>query len=183
MRITRHAAVGAAVACALLAGCAPTKTIGETSADDPLTKTFPEGKRPQAPDFSGTSLDGKKISLSDYRGKFVVLNVWASWCGPCRGEAPELQKIHDKWSKRGVQVLGMDNDTSADNGRAFQREYHLSYPSLHDPSGKQLLKLPRGMVNAQSIPFTLIVDPQGKITTVKMGEVTERQIAPLLKPR
>ncbi|MFJ3307358.1 TlpA family protein disulfide reductase [Streptomyces sp. NPDC086549] len=173
-----------AVLCAILAGCSTPVPIGDTTSSDPLTQTMKEGERPVAPDFSGTTLEGHTAHLSDYRGKVVLVNAWASWCGPCRIEAPELKKIQQTWKSRGVQVFGLDNDKSRAAGLAFQQDHHLGYPSVHDPSGRQALKLPHGLVNPQFLPFTIVIDPAGKIAAARMGQVTEtgmeKIIAPLL---
>ncbi|MFE0508540.1 TlpA family protein disulfide reductase [Streptomyces sp. NPDC058964] len=177
-----HAAVAVVVLCVILAGCSRSAPISDTTSFDPLTQTLKEGERPLAPDFSGTTLEGHTTHLTDYRGKVVVVNAWASWCGPCRIEAPELRKIQQTWGSRGVQVLGLDNDTSRAAGLAFQKDHHLGYPSLHDPSGRQALKLPHGLVNPQSLPFTIVIDPAGKIAAARMGAVTEAAMKKIITP-
>ncbi|MEU4037830.1 TlpA family protein disulfide reductase [Streptomyces collinus] len=170
---------------AMVAGCSTPAPIGDTTSSGPLSQTLKEGERPPAPDFSGTTLEGRTVHLSDYRGKVVVVNAWASWCGPCRIEAPELKKIQQRWRSRGVQVLGIDHDNNRADALAFQHDHHLGYPSLHDPSGRQALKLPHGLVNPQSLPFTIVVDGEGKIAAAQMGAVTEtalkKAITPLLR--
>lgn len=175
-------AVAVTAAGALLAGCSSAQPIGETSAGDPLSRTLKEGERPAAPDLAGTSLEGKAVRLSDYRGKVVVLNAWASWCPPCRAEAPELKNVQKKWGGRGLQVLGLDNEGSRDAGLAFQKQHDLGYPSLHDPSGKQLLRLPHGLVNTRGLPFTIVVDRSGRVAAARTGEVTRAQLAKLVTP-
>jgi thiol-disulfide isomerase/thioredoxin len=182
MTTTRRAYAAVAAACAILAGCSAPEPISDASPGDPLTRTFKEGERPAAADLAGTSLEGDKVRLSDYRGKVVLINAWASWCGPCRAEAPELKKIREKWGGRGLRVLGLDNDRSRADGLAFQKSFHLAYPSLHDPSGKQALRLPRGLVNTQALPYTIVIDPAGKVAATRMGAVTETQIAKIIEP-
>jgi thiol-disulfide isomerase/thioredoxin len=177
-----YAAVAVAVACVMLAGCSTTDLVGDTTPGEPLTRTLEEGERPAAPDFTGTTLEGDEVHLSDYRGKVVLVNVWASWCGPCRAEAPELKRTQEKWAARGVHVLGIDNDNSRADGLAFQKEFQLGYPSLYDPAGKQALRLPHGLVNTQSLPFTIVIDPAGKVAATHMGAVTEPQMAKVIAP-
>ncbi|MFC8512082.1 TlpA family protein disulfide reductase [Streptomyces sp. NPDC057257] len=171
-----------AVAVAVLTGCSTSTPIGDTSPGDPLSRTYTEGKRPAVPDLAGTSLEGKTVRLSDYRGKVVVLNAWASWCPPCRVESPQLKDLQKKWGARGVQVLGLNNDGSRTDGLAFERQHALGYPSLHDPSGKQLLRLPHGLVNTRALPFTIVVDATGKAAATRMGQVTEAELTKLVRP-
>ena len=179
---TRRAYAAVAAACVILAGCSSPGASSDASPGDPLTRTFEDGRRPAVADLAGTSLDGDRIRLSDYRGKVVLINAWASWCGPCRAEAPELKLIEETWSDRGLQVLGLDNDTSRAAGLAFQKSYHLAYPSLHDPSGKQALRLPRGLVNTQVMPYTIVIDRTGKVAATRMGGVTRTQLAKVVEP-
>ncbi|WP_405873231.1 TlpA family protein disulfide reductase [Streptomyces sp. NBC_00005] len=182
MTTTRRTYAAVAAACAVLAGCSSPDPVSDASPGDPLTRTFAAGERPALPDLAGTSLDGDRIRLSDYRGKVVLINAWASWCPPCRAEVPELERIQKKWGGRGLRVLGLDNDGSRADGLAFQKEHHLQYPSLHDPAGKQILRLPRGLVNRQGLPFTIVVDPTGKVAATRMGRVTQEQLAKVVVP-
>ncbi|GAA3821848.1 TlpA disulfide reductase family protein [Streptomyces coacervatus] len=179
---TRRMFMVTAAACAALTGCTSTAPISDTTPGDPLTRTWKEGQRPAVPDLSGPSLEGGKVSLSDYRGKLVLINAWASTCGPCRLEAPELKKIQKKYGARGLRILGLDNDGDRAAGLAFQKQYKLDYRSLHDPSGRQLLRLPRGLVNTQGIPFTIVVDRSGKVAAARMGAVTEAQLTKTIAP-
>ncbi|MFF5566340.1 TlpA family protein disulfide reductase [Streptomyces sp. NPDC012623] len=182
---TARTALGAGsllVTCVLLAGCAAPEPVSDATPGEALSKVYAEGERPTAPDLTGKSLEGDGIRLSDHRGKVVLLNAWASWCGPCRAEAPELKKIQEKWGGRGVDVLGIDNDHSRADALAFQKEFRLSYPSLHDPAKRQILRLPRGLVNAQSLPFTILIDRTGKVAAARMGMVTEEEMAGLITP-
>ncbi|MFI5884475.1 redoxin domain-containing protein [Streptomyces sp. NPDC051554] len=181
MMTTRRAYTAVAAACVILAGCSSPEAVSDAGPGDPLTRTFKEGRRPAVADLTGTSLDGDAIRLSDYRGKVVLINAWASWCGPCRAEAPELKLIQETWGDRGLRVLGLDNDSRRSAGLAFQKDHHLGYPSLHDPSGKQALRLPRGLVNTQVMPYTIVIDPAGKVAATRMGAVTRNQLAKIVE--
>ncbi|MEU9441008.1 TlpA disulfide reductase family protein [Streptomyces sp. NPDC048304] len=145
-------------------------------------RPIPSAQRQAAPDLEGTSLDGDRIRLADYRGKVVVINGWASWCGPCRAEAPELAAAQKHLTAAGVQVFGLDTDTDSASGRAFQKEHGLPYPSLADPGGRSLLKFPKNSVPVSGIPFTLVVDRSGHIAAVNPGTVTERDITDMVTP-
>ncbi|MEV6546278.1 TlpA disulfide reductase family protein [Streptomyces sp. NPDC051665] len=181
MMTTRRAYAAVAAACVILAGCSSPAPSSEAGPGDPLTRTFEDGRRPAVADLAGTSLDGDAIRLSDYRGKVVLINAWASWCGPCRAEAPELKLIQETWGDRGLRVMGLDNDSSRSAGLAFQKDHHLGYPSLHDPSGKQALRLPRGLVNTQVMPYTIVIDQEGKVAATRMGAVTRNQLAKIVE--
>jgi peroxiredoxin len=162
-----------------LAACAPRQDSGGSPAS-PLTRV-PAADRETAPDLTGSSLDGKSVRLADYRGKVVVLNVWASWCGPCRAEAPELSRAQQELTAKGVQVLGVDTDAEREKGRAFQVQHKLVYPSLHDPADRQLLRLPRGY-KPPVLPYTLFIDRDGKIAAKYVSPLTQAQVRAITRP-
>jgi cytochrome c biogenesis protein CcmG, thiol:disulfide interchange protein DsbE len=119
-----------------------------------------------APDFTLDRLNGGTASLSAQRGQVVVVNLWASWCGPCRAEMPALQKVYAAERGRGLQVLGV-NSTSQDteaSARAFVREFHLTFPILLDRDG-----LVSQRYHLQALPTTFIVDRHGIIRSVIVG--------------
>lgn len=147
-----------------------------------LFKSIPVGERPAAPDFAGRTVDGGSVRLSDYRGQVVVVNAWASTCGPCRVESPDLDRAQRKLKARDVRVLGVSTDASRPNALAFQRDLDLSYPSLHDPGGKQFLKLPNGLVNPGILPFTLFVDRAGRIAGAVQSTVSEEDVRSVVTP-
>jgi peroxiredoxin len=171
--------LGVPLAAVCLAVSACQGSAGETVGPG---RPIPSGHRQAAPDLEGTSLDGDRLRLADYRGKVVVINGWASWCGPCRAEASELAAAQKHLAASGVQVFGLDTDTDSANGRAFQKEHGLPYPSLTDPGGRSLLKFPKGSVPVSGIPFTLVVDQAGRIAAVNPGTVTERDITDMVTP-
>ncbi|MDT0573569.1 TlpA disulfide reductase family protein [Streptomyces sp. DSM 3412] len=147
-----------------------------------LFKSIPVGERPPAPDFAGSTVDGGSVRLSDYRGQVVVVNAWASTCGPCRVESPDLDRTQRKLKARDVRVLGVSTDASRPNALAFERDLDLSYPSLHDPGGKQFLKLPNGLVNPAILPFTLFVDRAGRIAGAVQSTVSEEDVRSVVTP-
>jgi thiol-disulfide isomerase/thioredoxin len=132
-------------------------------------------KRKEPGEVSGETLDGDNVSLEQYAGKVVVLNVWGSWCPPCRKEAPALAAAARDLAKDDVVFLGVNTkDSSADLGRAFERRYDIPYDSLFDPSGRSLLAF-HGTLNPSAIPSTLVIDQQGRVAASILGEVPSRQ--------
>lgn len=111
-----------------------------------------------APEFALKDLNGRFHSLTAKRGSVIVLNFWATWCPPCREEIPVLNEIHSRYGGRGVVVLGISADPSAEKIKAFMEETPIKYPVLLDP-GAKVSKLYR----VSSIPTTFIVDKSGSI--------------------
>jgi thiol-disulfide isomerase/thioredoxin len=144
------------------------------------TTAFKPGQRPAAPNVSGTTLTRTRLSLASYRGKVVVLNFWASWCAPCRAEAPALSQLSRTYRTRGVQFIGVNiKDSGRANGAAYERHFGISYPSLYDPAGQILLAF-RRTVPPSAIPSTLVVDPTGRIADRVIGGVTYSNLKGLL---
>ncbi|MFE7839024.1 TlpA family protein disulfide reductase [Streptomyces sp. NPDC057474] len=184
--ISRAAMCAVAVALGL-SGCSTSEPLvldtgtGQSGRSQPF-KSVPVAERVDAPDFSGSTVDADPARLSDYRGEVVVVNAWATWCGPCRAESPALERTYQRFKNQGVRVLGVSTDAEKKNALAFQREFGLSYPSLHDPDGRQFLKLPRGLVNPQLLPFTLFVDREGRIAGAVQAPLTEKELRAILTP-
>jgi DsbE subfamily thiol:disulfide oxidoreductase len=125
----------------------------------------PTGLR--APGFSMPVLGGETTrSLADLRGKPVVLNFWASWCGPCRKEAPVLAAAEKQWSSRGVVFLGVDSEDTTSAALAFDREFGLEYESVFDPQGR--LELRYGV---SGFPETFFIGPDGVIRAKYVGPI------------
>lgn len=117
-----------------------------------------------APDFQLSTLDGQSVSLSDFRGRPVLVNFWASWCGPCRYEMPFLQRIHEEQAANGLVVLGVNLGESPDEIREFMADFGLSFTMLLD--SRQDVAL---MYNVRGIPTTLLIDEDGVIRYRKVG--------------
>lgn len=157
---------------ALVSACS--SSTGASSEDgfasgDGTVTLIPVDQRRKVTDLSGTTLDGKKLSLSDYEGKVVVLNVWGSWCPPCRAEAPQLVEAA-KQTKGKAQFIGLNTrDQDPAPARAFVRTSGMPYPSIHDGDGSVLLQL--SAVPPKAIPSTLVIDKQGRIAARVLGPV------------
>ncbi len=131
-------------------------------------------------EVSGETLDGDHVSLGDYLGKVVVINVWGSWCGPCRSEAPVLAQAARDYAGQDVMFLGIDSrDTSTENARAFVRTFDVPYPSIYDPTGQALLAF-RGTVAPNAVPSTVIIDPEGRVSGAVLGSITRGTIDALI---
>ncbi|MFE1873994.1 TlpA disulfide reductase family protein [Streptomyces sp. NPDC059496] len=196
----RTAALAAAALAAAVAGCV-FAAVGTVAADGsraeaaagPATgvraavgtaagaTVIDPADRPAAPALAGNDLDGKRVALDGLRGHVVVLNVWGSWCGPCRAEADDLVRIDRETRERGVRFLGINTrDPDRAAARSFVRAHGIDYPSLHDPTGELLLRFPPALLNPQAIPSTLVIDRRGRIAVSIGGAVTGDELGPLL---
>lgn len=132
-----------------------------------------------APDFSRRDLDQKEIRLSDYRGKVVLLNFWATWCAPCLAEMPRFAQWQQKFAERGLQVVGVSMDDDEAPVRTTDRKLRLNYPVV---MGDENLGESYGGVFG--LPATFLIDRTGRIRHQYDGatglEVIERQIQELL---
>ena len=135
---------------------------------------IPKANRKAAPAISGPTLDGSTFTPAP--GKVLVLNVWASWCSPCRAEAPALQEMSSAHPE--VQFLGVLTRDSLVSARAFVERFNITYPSLTDDG--ILLKF-HGQLTPNAIPTTLIIDSEGKIAARVSGEVTYSALEDLIK--
>ncbi|MCE7080300.1 TlpA family protein disulfide reductase [Streptomyces sp. ST2-7A] len=148
-----------------------------------MVTTVPQGERTRAPDLTGESTHGDPLALADYRGQVVVLNVWGSWCAPCRAEAPNLATVAADTEDRGVQFIGINTrDLEAANALAFDRTYGIEYPSFFDPKGNLILEFPRNTLPPQGIPSTLVIDRDGGIAVRALKALTEEELRDILEP-
>jgi len=184
----RTAAAAAAVLVALaLTACSATSgsTDGSTRyvAGDGSTTVLPAAERDAAPVIVGTTLDGAKLDLATLRGKVVVVNMWASWCAPCRGEAGTLEKVYVETKLKGVEFVGIvsGGKDSIDNAKAFQRRFDVSYPSMFDADNSLVLAF-RGQLPPAAIPSTLVLDREGRVAARALGEVDYSRLLGILEP-
>jgi cytochrome c biogenesis protein CcmG, thiol:disulfide interchange protein DsbE len=131
-----------------------------------------QGKRPAAPHFDLNRLDTEgKLSLASLRGKVVVLNFWASWCAPCKSEAPRLEAAWRRWRANGVVVVGVDAQDFSGDARKFMRRYGLTYPNVHDGPGNVLPKY-----GVTGFPETYFVSRKGRLVDGVTGEISEEKL-------
>jgi len=188
----RTVLAGAALAAALfLAGCASPIGAGSSTQDqgfvagDSGVTTWAPADRKAAPAVHGTTLDGGTFSLASYRGKIVVLNFWASWCGPCRVETPALQVLAEDMATKGVAFVGIDSSDDRDAARAFLANIvggkaPTSYVNVDDSGGDVQLAFYRFV--PQALPNTLILDRQGRVAVRINGPTTGPRLKALLDP-
>ena len=123
---------------------------------------------------NGSTLDGKKLQLADYRGKVVVLNVWGSWCSTCRQESPELGRLARSKAFKDVQFVGLDVKDDQASASSFATFAGMSYPHLFDPQARTLADLK--VVPPSAIPSTLIIDRSGKVAVRIIGAINTQQL-------
>ncbi len=148
-------------ACAFRAATAALLMIAALMAD-PMSRAAEQLEK--VSDFSLKDIEGKSVSLNDFRGKRVLLNFWATWCGPCLDEMPVLRKVQDQWWEKGLVVLLINMGESASRVRGFVKRYALSFPMLLDPNTELFVKL-----DVRTLPTSLLIDSDGTIVARKVG--------------
>jgi len=137
--------------------------------------------RKEPGELAGETLEGEPISLEDFRGKTVVVNVWGSWCAPCRAEAPDLVAASEELADDGVEFLGINSrDLDRAAAQAFQRRFEVPYPSIYDQQGKTLLAF-RGTLSPNAIPSTVVIDAEGRVAASVIGEVSRSTLVGLVE--
>ena len=125
-----------------------------------------------------STLDGSgTASIADYGGQWVLVNLWASWCLPCREESPDLQRFYEEHRDNDFTVLGIDTKEVAEEGRKFVDEYGLTYPQLHESSDDLSDEL-----GVTGLPESFLVDPEGSVALVAPGPVDEEYLAERVEP-
>ena len=185
MRRTRtRAAIAAVVVAVLVTGGCSDGQVERDDSDrsgyvegDGTVATYPPAERAAAPEFSGPLLAGDgTFTLDEAQGDVVVLNVWGSWCPPCRKEAPELQSVYEALAEQGVRFVGVNiRDHTKGPAQAFEQEFGITYPSVYDPKGEALLAF-RDTIPPQAIPSTLVIDRAGRIAGRVVGPITETSL-------
>lgn len=179
---------GAAVAALVLSACSSGGTSGGSGNTNFVTgsdgiATADKGERQDGPKLEGETLTGKHLDVDDYKGKVVVLNVWGSWCSPCRAEAPNFAKVSKDTQGKDVQFIGINTrDPQKGPALTFEKEWKISYPSLHDPMGKLMLRFPKGTMNPKFIPSTIVLDREGKIAARSQQALSEEKLRKMIDP-
>ena len=169
-------------AAVVLAGCGGVGTEGSTggyvSGNGSITVVDPD-EREKAPVLSGDDLDGRPLSTADFAGDTLVVNVWGSWCPPCRKEAPALAEVSKQYADRDVTFVGVLVRDKPAAALAFTRKQETPYRSIADFSGRNLLGFSDSLPS-QAIPTTWIIDDRGRVAVRIMDEVSASTLAGLI---
>jgi peroxiredoxin len=136
----------------------------------------------QAPDFTLRQIDGPNLKLAEQRGRVVMVNFWATWCGPCRIELPHLARLHDKYRGSGFLLLGVNIDDNPEAARALAGKLGLKFPVLLDTDKKVV-----GAYDLNAMPATVLIDKDGRVRHLHRGyregveQTYEQQVRELLK--
>jgi cytochrome c biogenesis protein CcmG, thiol:disulfide interchange protein DsbE len=134
-----------------------------------------------APDVELPRLEGGGAeSIADYRGEWVLVNFWASWCVPCRDESPALQRFYDRHRDDGVVVLGIDTQDLSGDALEFVRELDLTYPQLRDPDAASPLS--EDEFGATGLPESYLIDPRGDLALIRRGPVDDAYLDRFVEP-
>ena len=174
------AVLAGVLAVVLVSGWGGSGNSGVTDVDGSASAVvYPAGHRQAAPEFTATTLTGSKLSFSAYRGKVVVLNFWGSWCVPCREEASTLSQAAARYQPAGVSFLGVDVRDTVASAEAFAHSFHITYPSVSDPSSVITLDF-TAVVPIAGTPTTLVIDRTGHIAGAVFGTVTYPELTTIL---
>ena len=188
---TRWLAIGLAAGTLLLGGCSTGDDAvaqgGSFEFVAPGGKTDivydpPESRGKPGP-ISGPELTDpeRTVSLADFDGKVVVINVWGQWCGPCRAEIPELQKVYDATRDQGVAFLGIDvRDNNRQAALDFVLDRNVTFPSIYDPSMRTMIAF-GGRYPTTVIPSTIVLDRQHRVAAVFLRELLAEDLMPVVE--
>jgi peroxiredoxin len=132
-----------------------------------------------APDFTADALDGNTVRLSDYRGKVVLLDFWASWCAPCRHEMPNVKRVYDAYHAQGLEIIGISLDRAVSDARSFADEHGMSWIQVWDSQSGG--PGPADQYGVTAIPMTFLIDRDGMVREIGLrGSALDAPIEGLL---
>jgi thiol-disulfide isomerase/thioredoxin len=170
--------VGALVAASLaLTACTGKDAVDQGSPDrtfqfisgTPIGQLYPQAKRQTAADFKGKLITGAPFDLAATRGKPVVLNFWASWCGPCQTETPQFDLLYRKVKPK-VDFVGINTKDDKGKAESFIKRNDISFPSVYDEAGETAIRL--GNLPTVGLPFTVLIDKHSKVAAVYIARLS-----------
>lgn len=168
-----------AVALLALTGCSSGSSSEATGtsfvAGDGSIVLLDPAERVAAPNLVGLTLDGEQLSSAGLSGDVVVVNVWASWCAPCRSEAPSLERLSKAFADQGVSFIGLNTRDSDTSARSFVERFGITYPNVIDRDGVLQLGF-RESLPPRAIPSTLVIDRSGRVAARVLGAVSESSL-------
>jgi thiol-disulfide isomerase/thioredoxin len=191
MRKTLHAIAGLLCGIVLLSSCATgTDAVATGGTFDFVspggqTRIFydPPADRGTLGTLTGEDLmnEGETISLDDFAGEVVVLNVWGQWCAPCRSEADDLEQVYEETKDLGVAFLGINvRDNQRDKAQDFVTDQQIGYPSIYDPAMRSLLALGRNYPTSV-VPTTVVLDREHRVAAVYLTELLASDLQPVVE--
>lgn len=179
MRVRIQMAALGAVALLALTGCSSGTSSEATGtsfvAGDGSIVLLDPAERVAAPSLVGTTLDGQQLSSAGLAGDVLVVNVWASWCAPCRSEAPSLERLSKEFADQGVSFIGLNTRDSDTSARSFVERFGITYPNVIDRDGVLQLGF-RDSLPPRAIPSTLVMDRSGRVAARVLGAVSESSL-------
>ena len=130
-----------------------------------------------APDFSLSSPDGEEISLSDYEGQVILVNLWATWCPPCKAEMPTINAFYETHKADGFVVLAVNSQEGASTVKRFIQNNNFTFPVLLDSQGQVMDRY-----HVRALPTSFIIDRNGVIQHIQTGEITTQQLQKIVEP-
>ena len=141
-----------------------------------IQRAHSQGNYPQAPDFRLTDINGKTISLSDYKGKVLFLNFWATWCPPCRAEIPDFVEAYGQEKAKGLEILGISLDSKGKDAIvAFVEKYKINYPIVLE-TRQATEQITSDYQPGQFIPTTIVIDKRGRIRDKHVGQMDKTML-------
>lgn len=184
-RAAAAAAFSAWAACTLLlsgllSGCSGGEETSLTTSGDAAIEQVAVEDRAQVGDFTATLLNGERLDTESLAGSVVVYNVWGSWCGPCRKEAPDLRAVARSYQPQGVAFYGLNVRDDEASARSFERQYEVPYSSVVPSESGQVMLEFNGQLTLTAVPTTVVVDSNGRVAARVMGAVTAATLRALL---
>ncbi|MCM8762699.1 MAG: TlpA family protein disulfide reductase [Candidatus Omnitrophica bacterium] len=130
----------------------------------------------KAPDFTLQDINGKVLKLSDYKGKVVVINFWATWCPPCLAEIPDFVKFYNSYKEKGVEIIGIAVSSDINDVKKIIGEKKINYPVCMSDG-----KVESQYGGIRAVPTTFIIDKQGNIYQKKIGSMSEKELTEIIK--